>query len=107
MGQEGYRWLGACGTTGNLLGVSIAATPTWFSGNLVEIAIGTLVVLTVLVVRLVQKMALRLTLLALIAVTALVVYVNRASLETCARTCECSLAGRTVSVPVCNPDLGL
>ncbi len=85
----------------------LAATPTWFSGNLTEIAIGTLVVLTVVVLRLVQKVALRLTLLALIAAVALFVYVNRAPLEACARTCECRIADRDITVPTCQPDLGL
>lgn len=83
----------------------LAAAPAWFSDNLALIALVTLAVLTVAVLRMVQKAALRLTLLALIAVVALVVYVNRAPLEACARTCSCDLAGRTVTVPLCDDQL--
>ena len=36
------------------------------------------------------------TLIAVIAAVALFIYVIRAPLETCARTCECQLAGRDV-----------
>jgi hypothetical protein len=85
----------------------LAATPAWFSDNLPQIAIGTLALLTLLVLRLVQKVALRATLLALIAAAALFVYVNRAPIEACARTCECTIAGRDITVPTCDPDLSL
>ena len=85
----------------------LAATPAWFADNLTQISVGTLLVLTFLVVRLVQKMAMRMALLVLIAAVGLFVYVNRAPLETCAKTCECEIAGKHLTVPICNADLKL
>lgn len=85
----------------------LAATPAWFADNVAQIATGTLIVLTVLVVRLVQKAAVRLALLVLIAIVGVFVYVNRAPLRACARTCECEIGGRHISVPTCSPDLKL
>lgn len=84
-----------------------AAAPAWFADNLAQIAIGTLLVLTLLVIRLVQKAAMRAALLGVIAVVALFVYVNRAPLEACAKTCTCEIAGQEITVPICDPDLKL
>ncbi len=83
----------------------LAATPAWFADNVPQIATGTLLLLIAVVVRFVQKMAVRLMLLVLIAVVGLLVYVNRAPLRACARTCECEIAGRQITVPICEPDL--
>ena len=88
-------------------GSMLAATPAWFADNVTQIAIGTLVVLTVLVVRMIQKASLRLMLLGLIALVALFVYVNRRPLEACAKTCECEIGGRHITVPTCEPNLSL
>ncbi len=85
----------------------VAATPAWFADNVAQIAAGTLIVLTVLVLRLVQKAAVRLALLVLIAIVGVFVYVNRAPLRACARTCECEIGGRHITVPTCSPDLKL
>ena len=85
----------------------LAATPAWFADNLTEISAGTLLLLVLLVVRLVQKAAIRMALLALIAVVGVLVYVNRGPLEACAKTCKCDLGGRHVTVPTCNTDLKL
>lgn len=85
----------------------IGATPLWFAQNVVAIAVVGLVLLMYLVVRLVQKVALRATLLGVLAVLAVFVYLNRAPLQACAHTCECSLAGRDVTVPICDPGLTL
>jgi len=87
--------------------VQLAATPAWFADNVAQITLVTLLVLTFLVVRLVQKAMLRLLLLGLIAVVGLFVYVNREPLQACARTCECQIADREVDVPICDPDLEL
>jgi uncharacterized membrane protein len=87
--------------------VLLAATPAWFADNVTQIALVTLLVLTALVVRMVQKLSLRLALLGLIAGVALLVYVNRDALQACARTCECQIADRDISVPVCDPDVEL
>jgi hypothetical protein len=55
----------------------------------------------------VQKTVLRVTLLAIMAAMALFIYVNREPLEACARTCECRIADRDITVPACSPDLEL
>lgn len=85
----------------------VAAAPAWFADNVTQIAVGTLLVLTVLVVRMIQKASMRAVLLGLIALVALFVYTNRRPLEACARTCECEIAGRHLTVPTCDPDLSL
>jgi predicted membrane metal-binding protein len=85
----------------------LAAAPAWFADNVLQIAIGTLVVLTILVVRMIHKAALRLVLLGLIALVTLFVYVNRRPLEACAKTCECEIGGRHITVPTCDPALSL
>jgi len=87
--------------------VLLAATPAWFADNVAEITLVTLLVLTVLVIRLVQKAMLRLALLGLIAAVGLFVYVNREPLQACARTCECQIADRDITVPSCEPDIDL
>ena len=81
-----------------------AATPGWFADNVTQISVGTLLVLTLLVVRVIQKTTTRAVLLGLIALAALFVYVNRRPLEACAKTCECEIAGRHISVPTCDAD---
>ncbi len=55
----------------------------------------------------IQKATTRAVLLGLIAALAVFVYANRTSLERCARTCECDIAGQHVTVPTCDPDLSL
>ena len=85
----------------------LAATPAWFADNVAEITLVTLLVLTVLVIRLVHKAMLRLALLGLIAAVGLFVYVNREPLQACARTCECQIADRDITVPSCEPDIDL
>lgn len=85
----------------------LAATPAWFADNVAEITLVTLLVLTVLVIRLVHKAMLRLALLGLIAAIGLFVYVNREPLQACARTCECQIADRDITVPNCEPDIDL
>jgi len=87
--------------------VSVAATPAWFADNVVTIAVVTFLVLTGLVLRLVTGILLRSTLLALIAAVALFTYVNRQPLQACARTCECEIADRHLTVPACDADLDL
>ncbi|MEX2292530.1 MAG: hypothetical protein WD691_01980 [Acidimicrobiales bacterium] len=84
-----------------------AAAPAWFADNVPQIATGTLLLLIFMVLRFVQQMAMRLVLLAAVAVVGLLIYVNRAPLRTCARDCECELGGRTLTVPFCDADLRL
>lgn len=85
----------------------VAAAPAWFSDNLTVIAVGTLLVLTLLVIRVIQKTMLRVVLLCLIGGVAVFVYANNEALERCATTCECRLVGRDITVPSCDPDLSL
>lgn len=85
----------------------LAATPAWFSDNVAQITLVTLLVLTVVVIRLVHKAMLRFALLGLIAAVGLFVYVNREPLQACARTCECQIADRDITVPSCDPDIDL
>lgn len=85
----------------------ISAAPAWFADNMTQISAGTLVVLMFLVIRLVQKLAIRIALLILIAAVGLFAYINRAPLEQCAKTCECEIAGQELSVPICDADLKL
>lgn len=83
----------------------LAATPAWFADNITPIAVGTLVVLTVLVVRLVQKTVTRLALVALIGGVAVLVYANEEALRACAQTCRCRLGGQDVTLPLCGTEL--
>lgn len=85
----------------------LAATPAWFADNLPQLSAGTLLLLIALVIRFVQKMAARIMLLVLIGVVGLFVYINRAPLQACAKTCECEIAGKHLTVPTCKPDLKL
>lgn len=85
----------------------LAAAPAWFADNLVQIAAVTLLLLTIVIVRMIQKMALRVTLIAIVGAIAVFVYANRVELEVCAKTCECTLVGRHVTVPTCQSDLEL
>ena len=84
-----------------------AATPAWFADNIAPISLVTLVLLTVGVLRLVEKAATRTVLLILIAAVAVFVVLNRDAFETCARTCQCRVAEQDVNVPFCDPDLEL
>jgi hypothetical protein len=69
-----------------------------------EVVIGAVVVLlvlVVLVVRFVQKLMLRMVLVALMVVVGIGVYVSRDELAECTQTCSCELFGRQVDVPAC------
>lgn len=81
-----------------------AAAPAWFAENVSQISLVTLVVLVGVVLRIVQKLALRLALLGIIVAVGVFVYANRTSLETCAKTCSCELAGERVSLPLCSSE---
>lgn len=85
----------------------LAATPPWFADNLPQIAAITLLVLVFVVIRFVQKAVMRAALLIVIALTGLFVYVNRAPLRACAKTCECEIGGRTITVPTCSSEIRL
>jgi hypothetical protein len=83
----------------------LAAAPAWFTDNILLIGAIALGLVTLLIVRMVQKTALRITLLAIAAALAIFVYANRFALQECASECECRLAGQDVTVPSCDVDL--
>jgi hypothetical protein len=85
----------------------VAAAPAWLADNVAQIAIGTLAVVTGLVVWVVQRTVLRMALLGVMVAMALFIYVNREPLRACAQTCECRIADRDITVPACSPDLEL
>lgn len=85
----------------------LAAAPAWFANNLTPIAGGTLLVLTLLVVRMVRNATVRLVLLVLIAGVAALAYVHRTDLKACATTCECRLVDQDLTIPGCSPDFRL
>ena len=80
-----------------------AQLPSWAnSDNLQWIAlgvIGAMLVLMFLVLRFIQKLVLKGTLFALFAIVGLIAWIERADLEDCARTCECSVVGFDVKIP--------
>ncbi len=90
---------------GGTLRLVVAAAPAWFADNLTVIAAGTLLVLTVLVVRMIQKTALRVVLLCLIGGVAVFVYANNDALQRSATTCECRLVDRHITIPSCDTGL--
>ena len=72
------------------------------SESLQRIAIGVLIglaVLSLLIMRFVQKMAMRLLLLALVIGLGIGVWAQRAEFQQCAKTCNCRLFGKDVRVP--------
>lgn len=62
-------------------------------------AIALVLVAMFLVVRFVQKVAVKLVLFAVLAALGLSLWVQRVELADCAATCSCSLYGRDVEVP--------
>ena len=81
----------------------LAALPDWLDPELLKwiilVVIAVLLYLMYVVVRFVQRTVLKLSLFVLLAGIALSLWVQRTDLEDCARTCECSLYGQTVTVP--------
>jgi hypothetical protein len=83
--------------------VLVAALPDWLDPNLLQwvilVVIAVLLYLMYVVVRFVQRAAIKLVLFALLAGIGVSLWVQRTDLQDCARTCECSLYGQTVDVP--------
>lgn len=65
------------------------------------VALVALVLFGFLVLRMVQKMVLRVILLGLLAGIGVFVWAQRAALADCAKTCDCRFAGKDVQVPKC------
>jgi hypothetical protein len=68
------------------------------------VGIGALALLAFLVVRLVQKMVLRVILLGVVVGLGAYLWGQRAELEDCVPDCSCTFAGFEVDVPGCTPD---
>lgn len=85
------------------MAVFVAALPEWLDPELLTwiilVVIAVLLYLMYIVVRFVQRVVLKLVLVAVLAGVGVSLWVQRADLEDCARTCECSLYGQTVTVP--------
>ena len=81
----------------------LAALPDWLDPELLQwiilVVIAVLLYVMYVVVRFVQRAALKLVLFGLLAGVAVSLWIQRTDLENCARTCECSLYGQTVEVP--------
>lgn len=83
--------------------MQLAALPAWLDPELLTwlllVVIAVVLYLMYVVVRFVQRLVLKVVLFVLLAGFGLSLWVQRADLEDCARTCECSLYGQTVEVP--------
>jgi len=83
--------------------VQLAIIPDWLDPELLQwvilVVIAVLVYLMYVVVRFVQRVVLKFVLFALLAGFGVSLWVQRADLEECARSCECRLYGQTVEVP--------
>jgi hypothetical protein len=66
------------------------------------VALVVLVLFGLLVLRMVQKMVLRVVLLGLLAGLGVFVWAQRDALADCAKTCDCRFAGQDVHVPSCD-----
>ena len=73
--------------------------------TMVAVAVGVIVVLALLVMRLVQKMVLKVVFLGALAGLALYVWSERPpSVDECRATCACTFAGFDLQVPGCVKD---
>lgn len=77
--------------------------PEWLDPELLQwivlIVLAVVLYLMYTVIRFVQRMVIKATLFGLLALFGLSLWVQRADLQDCARTCECSLYGQTVQIP--------
>lgn len=71
--------------------------------NVALVVLAALAVLAFLVVRMVQKMVVRVVVVGLLAGLAVYVWYERDELGECNETCACSVAGFDVQVPGCPP----
>ncbi|MDW3218360.1 MAG: hypothetical protein R8F63_07075 [Acidimicrobiales bacterium] len=81
----------------------LAALPDWLDPELLQwiilVVLAVLLYLMYVVVRFVQRVVLKVALFLLLAGIGLSLWVQRADLDDCARTCACSLYGQDVEVP--------
>ncbi|MEQ8841438.1 MAG: hypothetical protein RIB98_10675 [Acidimicrobiales bacterium] len=83
--------------------MQLAALPEWLDPEMLTwillVVIVVLIYLMYVVVRFIQRVALKTVLFVALAGLGLSLWVQRSDLDHCARTCECSLYGQTVEVP--------
>ena len=81
----------------------IAALPSWADVDnlrtIILVALVVVVVVMLLVVRFVQKIMLKLTLLAVLGLVVGVGWWQRADLSDCAKTCSCRVLWQDVEIP--------
>ncbi len=80
----------------------VAVLPDWIDPDILQWiilgVIGILVLATALIIRTIQKLVMRVLLIAILAGFGISLWVQRADLQDCVETCECSLYGREVRV---------
>lgn len=83
--------------------------PDWLSPDVLRwLVLGFVALLLVgmyIVIRVIQKVMLRVGLVLLLGVVAVIAWNERADLEGCAQTCSCELLGQEVEVPACRDSL--
>ncbi|MCP5027128.1 MAG: hypothetical protein GY929_12670 [Actinomycetia bacterium] len=83
--------------------------PDWLSPEvlrwLVLGFVGVVLVGMYFVIRIIQKVVLRVGLVLVLGIVAVIAWNERADLEGCAQSCTCELLGREVSVPACRDSL--
>ena len=86
------------------MGMSAAALPSWLDPLLLQwiIVVALVVVgyLLYLVARFVRRLIAKVLLLVILASLGVSLWIQRADLQDCARTCECRLYGQEVVIPV-------
>lgn len=84
--------------------MSTAALPSWLDPRLLQwIIVVVLVVLAYLlyvVLRFVRRLVAKIILVIILGVLGVSLWVQRSDLQDCVRTCECSLFGQEVVIPV-------
>jgi hypothetical protein len=82
----------------------LAAAPEWLNDNVTVFAAVALGAVALLVMRTVQRIAVRIGLLVALLVAGGFVVIERDDLGECGRLCRCELAGVEVDVPFCTED---
>lgn len=75
----------------------------WVREHSALLAILVCILLALLIVRRVVRTMTRMVLLGTLLLVSLFLYVERANIRECTETCECSIAGWDVELPVCDP----
>ena len=83
--------------------MSAAALPAWLDPELLQwiivVVMAVVAYLLYIVLRFVRRLVAKVVLLVALVGLGLSLWVQRADLQDCARTCECSLYGQEVDIP--------